>query len=187
MRQAALQEEARAFAEEHRVEPMLAQLGRVIPVGSAVSGLMVWRDLDYGVDAPGLQPARAWSVLAPLAARADSLHYSSQTGERVGETAPYERLYFVLRLAGWKLDLSLWTAGAPHIVEDFPQQLRERLDPETRLVVLRLKDAWHRDPRYPETISAWEIYDAVLEHGVRTLAELDAYLATHGLPIRGVP
>jgi hypothetical protein len=147
---------------------------------------MVWRDLDYGVDAPGLRPDRAWQVLAPLAARANSLHYEDETGKGVAETKPYERLYFVLRLAGWKLDISIWTAGAPATVEELPQQLRERLDPETRLVVLRLKDAWHRDPRYPDTIGGYEIYDAVLEHGVRTLEELDAYLATHGLPSRGV-
>ena len=159
----------------------------MIPVGSAVSGLMVWRDLDYGVDAPGLQPARAWQVLTPLVARADSLHYEDETGDRVRETKPYERLYFVLRLVGWKLDVSIWTAGAPGTVEEHPRRLRERLDPETRLVVLRLKDAWHRDPRYPETVGAWEIYDAVLEHGVRTLEELDAYLAARGLPSRGAP
>jgi len=159
----------------------------VIPIGSAVSGLMVWRDLDFGVDAPGLQPTRAWSVLAQLAARADSLHYANETGDRVGETAPYERLYLVLRLSGWKLDLSLWTAGAPPIVEEHPRRLREGLDLETRLVVLRLKDAWCGDPLYPETISAWEIYDAVLEHGVRTLEELDAYLTALGLPSRGAP
>ena len=146
---------------------------------------MVWRDLDYGVDAPGLRPARAWQVLAALAARADSLHYEDETGERVAETKPYERLYFVLRLAGWKLDISVWTAGAPATVEELPRQLRERLDPETRLVVLRLKDAWHRDPRYPDTIGGYEIYDAVLDHGVRTIEELDDYLEAHGLPSRG--
>jgi hypothetical protein len=147
---------------------------------------MVWRDLDYGVDAPGARSADAWPLLAPLVARADSLHYANETGERVGETAPFERLYFVLGLAGWKLDISVWTTGAPPTTEEFPQRLR-RLDTQTRLVVLRLKDAWYRDPRYPETVSAWEIYDAVLEHGVRTLEELDEYLAARGLPVRGAP
>jgi hypothetical protein len=159
----------------------------VIPIGSAVSGLMVWRDLDYGVDAPGARPEDAWPVLAPLVARADSLHYANETGERIGETAPYERLYFVVLLAGWKLDVSVWTAGAPPALEELPQRLLEELDPELRLVVLRLKDAWHSDPRYPETVSAWEIYGAVLDHGVRALEELDAYLVAHGLPSRGAP
>ena len=51
--------------------------------------------------------------------------------------------------------------------------------------MLRLKDAWHRDPRYPDTIGGYEIYDAVLDHGVRTIEELDDYLEAHGLPSRG--
>jgi hypothetical protein len=57
--------------------------------------------------------------------------------------------------------------------------------PESRLAILRLKDVWHRLPHYPGVVSAWEIYDAVLNDDVRTLDELDAFLAARGLPTRG--
>lgn len=53
------------------------------------------------------------------------------------------------------------------------------------MAILRLKDFWHRLPHYPDVVSAWEIYDAVLNHGVRTLDELDAFFAARGLPTRG--
>jgi len=59
-----------------------------------------------------------------------------------------------------------------------------RLDQELRLTILRLKDHWHREPSYPETVGGFEIYDAVLNHGVRTLEELDHYLSERALPPR---
>jgi hypothetical protein len=40
---------------------------------------------------------------------------------------------------------------------------------------------------YPEIVGAYEIYDAVLHHGVRTLDDLDRYLAERGLPTRAAP
>jgi hypothetical protein len=37
---------------------------------------------------------------------------------------------------------------------------------------------------YPDVVSAWEIYDAVLHHQVESLDELDDYLAARGFPTR---
>jgi hypothetical protein len=138
---------------------------------------MVWRDLDYGVDASGCSSPEVWQALQPLVAGCDALRYANETGARVGETAPYERHYFVFRIGGWKLDVSAWAAGAPESLERFQQELVARLDDETRLVILRLKDAWHVSAAYPDVVGGFEIYEAVLDRGVRTLAELDADFA----------
>jgi hypothetical protein len=75
-------------------------------------------------------------------------------------------------------------AASPDGVEEWQRTLAERLDEETRLAILRLKEAWRDFPAYPYTVGGYEICVAVLEHGVRTLDELDAYLARHGLPTR---
>jgi hypothetical protein len=50
------------------------------------------------------------------------------------------------------------------------------LTQETRLTILRLKDEWHRRPNYPDVVSATNIYDAVLSHGVKSPAEFETYL-----------
>jgi hypothetical protein len=176
-RQDALQAEARQFVAEHRLVELLAPLGRVIPVGSAVTGLMVWRDLDYTVDARGAVATAVWEALRPLLHRCQALVYADETGERAAETAPFERHYFVLRIDGWKLDISVWTNGAPGEVERYQKALVARLDDESRLAILRLKEAWHRRPEYPEVVGGFEIYEAVLEHGVRTPEELERHLA----------
>jgi hypothetical protein len=176
-REDVLQAEARQFAADRDLANLLARLGRVIPVGSAVTGLMVWRDLDYTVDADGVTAKAVWGAVRPLLERCHRLVYADETGDRVAETAPYERHYFVFRIDGWKLDVSIWTNGAPAEVERYARQLAERLDDETRLAILRLKDAWHTRPEYPEIVGAFEIYEAVLEHGVRTPEQLERHLA----------
>ena len=160
-RQAALQAEARAFLATHRIEERLALAGSVLLVGSYTTGLMVWRDLDVCVDARGLDREGAWHLVRPLVHAADRVHY-----ERFEEQDD-RRHYFVLRLEGWKLDLSLFTAGIPPEVEAFQERLLRRLDDEMRLLLLRLKEAWWTRPEYPEVVSAFEIYEAVL-NGVRT-------------------
>jgi hypothetical protein len=137
---------------------------------------MVWRDVDFGVDAPALTADAAWETMRPLLGRCASLHYANEHEER--------RHYFVMRIEGWKVDVSLWFAGLPPAVEAFQVELPARLTRESRLAILRLKDFWRRLPAYPEVVSAWEIYDALLNYEVRTLDELDVFLAARGLPTR---
>lgn len=175
-RQAELQAEARAFVERLGLLPLLGSVGRVVPLGSAVTGLMVWHDLDFGVDATGLTADGAWEALRPLLPCCTALHYLHEPEG--------SRHYYVMRIDGWKVDLSVWTAGLPPEVEEFQRRLIGRLSDLSRLTLLRLKSAWCTSPAYPETVSAWQIYDAVLEHGVETLAELDRYLAARGYPTR---
>jgi hypothetical protein len=175
-RQAELQRDAATFVRELGLIEILGRAGRVLPLGSAVTGLMVWRDVDFGVDAPGLTADAAWKTMHPVLGRCSSLHYANDDDER--------RHYFVMEIDGWKVDVSMWFAGLPPAVEAFQAELPARLTPESRLTILRLKHSWHHLPDYPEIVSAWEIYDAVLNHDVETLDDLDAFLEARGLPTR---
>ena len=169
-RAAALRAEGRAFLDRHAVEPRLAQAGSVVLVGSIVTGLMVWRDLDVCVDARGLTRPAAWDLVRPLVDAADRVRY-----EHLDEPDD-RRHYFVLRVDGWKLDLSLFTDGIPPEVDEFQRELLGRLaDDELRITILRLKELWHTRPEYPEIVGGYEICRAALD-GVRTPHELDVYL-----------
>jgi len=187
-RQDALQVEAERLVEQLALTEMLQRAGRVERLGSSVSGLMVWRDLDFGVSCGRLSPERAWETIMPLAVhpRTTRLEYRNE----IGRLAPPElrgcgRYYFVVRHETdaneeWKVDVSLWSPESPpglHAVE-----LRRRLTPETRLAILWIKDAWHRLPSYPDLVSGMDIYDAVLQHGVRTPEQFASYLRQRGLP-----
>jgi hypothetical protein len=171
---------------------LLGQLGYVEHLGSSVSGLMVWRDIDFAVRCRDLTPGRAWDALRPLLAqpRLMRLNYWNEAGERspTGWAAD-QRDYFVVYVASaagdeWKIDLSLWLSDAPrpHLAQ--LDDLRRRLTDETRLAILWIKDVWHRLPSYPEEVSGVDVYDAVLEHGVRTPDEFAVYLRQRGRPTR---
>jgi hypothetical protein len=180
-RQGSLQREAAEVMRDLRVEETLGRVGRVVAVGSFVTGLMVWRDLDFVVDASGLTTGAAFEVMSPLLARSRAAHYENDT--ELG------RHYFVLRIPWrddreWKLDVSLFLAGIPPDLEASQDELRERLTDATRATILMLKDAWCAEAMYPEVVGGFEIYDAVLNSGVLNLDQLDAYLRERGLPAR---
>jgi hypothetical protein len=160
-RQAALQAEARSLIARHRLDETLRRLGRVVPIGSFVTGLMVWRDLDYCVE---LERDDVWAVLLPLLERCDAAEYVRLP----------ERHSFVLRLDGWKVDLSLWRGGMPDDVVPYPMGL----DDETRLLLLRLKARWIERHPDEEPIWSFELYEAVLQDGARTIDEVERALTS---------
>lgn len=187
--QAELQAEAREVIAELDLLTMLGRLGTTQQVGSSVSGLMVWRDLDFIVVAPGLSITRAFETLWPLVThpRIVELHYRNEQGPRSPSgRSEDDRFYFVIHYqtpAGnvWKIDLSLWLADGPRNLLAPAEELARRLTAETRLAILWIKDVWHRLPVYPYEVGGTDVYQAVLEYGVRTPTEFEAYLRQRGL------
>lgn len=191
-RQGELQAEAVTVVRELGLPGLLTPLGPVEQIGSSVSGLMVWRDIDLGVRCHDLTPGRAWATMLPLLTkpRVVALDYRNETGDRSPSGLPADqRYYFVLRYEAkadreWKIDLSLWLSDAPRNQLGQTEQIRRRLTDETRLAILWIKEVWHTLPEYPYEVGGTDVYDAVLEHGVRTPSEFDAYLRERGMPSR---
>jgi hypothetical protein len=95
-RQRALQREAAAFMSDLRIEQTLSRLGPVLGVGSAFTGLMVWRDLDLVVDAGDATASVAFEAMQPLLGRCRETRYELTLNPR--------RHYFVgMRLARGRL------------------------------------------------------------------------------------
>jgi hypothetical protein len=191
-RATALQSDAETLIHTLALRELLEGLGPIELVGSVVSGLMVWRDIDVCVDCPDLSPERAWDGLRPLLIdpKLTRLDYRNETGERTVDGDPTDqRLYVVLRYeaepgVAWKIDLSLWTVAAPTAPGELLAELQQDLTDETRLAILWIKDVWHRLPVYPYEVGGFEVYDAVLHHGVRTPEGFDHFLRQRGLPGR---
>ncbi len=55
-----------------------------------------------------------------------------------------------------------------------------RLTTETRVAILRIKQAWDVRPEYGKSVRGVDVYDAVLDHGVRSLEEFEKYWASFG-------
>jgi hypothetical protein len=138
---------------------------------------MVLRDLDIMFDAPD---ATATTILTGLTALSHRVGFDTvdlrdeRTDRRPTPRLTDARFYAVLRLSNaWKVDLTFWlhVIDRPHVADAL--RLRD-ISEDQRRTILRLK---FKCPGYPETVSATDIYTAVLEHGVRTLLELDNYLS----------
>jgi hypothetical protein len=191
-RQDALQAEARRVVAELDLLPLLSRVGRVEQVGSSVSGLMVWRDLDFTVLCRDLTAERAFAAIRPLLAhpRLTGLDYRNQTGRRAPPVIRGDERYFFAAhwetAAGddWKIDLSFWLSDAPRDYLPDTERLKRHLTDETRLAILWIKDVWHRLPTYPDQGGAFDVYEAVLRGGVRTPEQFDAYLRARGVPGR---
>ena len=192
-RQDALQAEATRVVSDLDLVAQLGRAGLAEQVGSSVSGLMVWRDIDFTVTSPGMTTERAWAVMQPIVSnpRVTRVAYSNEIGHLNQSGQRFDdRHYFILHYETndgdeWKIDITFW-------VVDGPRHHRTRalaylgLARQQRVRILWLKDIWHRLPTYPYQVGGTDIYDAVLEHGVCTPEELDAYLIERGMPSRVV-
>lgn len=188
-RQHRLQNEAQHVLEELNLIELLSQAGHVKQTGSTTLGLMVWRDIDLQVSNTNLSIAQAFTLLHPLLThpRVKQVRYLHQS-DHFKLTGLDDRYLFMIYyepegLPEWKLDISFWL-GEGIRPEPVQETIERQLTPETRLTILQLKDVWYQLPTYRVTVSSIDIYDAVLQHGVRTLAEFDDYLAQRGKPTR---
>jgi hypothetical protein len=183
-RQAILQAEAHQVLVDLDLLARLSHLGHAEHIGSSVSGLMVWRDIDVGARCPNPSADRVFETLRPILTHPGvrEVLYREETGPRSPSGQPEDqRFYFVIRYetaAGnlWKIDVSVRLSDAPRNQLAHLEYLAQHLTRETRLAILWIKDIWHRLPTYPDSVSGIDIYDAVLEHGVRTPEQFETYL-----------
>ncbi|TCC11470.1 hypothetical protein [Kribbella soli] len=157
-----LVERAQALQAEAQQLFTRLDLGTAFPwkpvlIGSALSGLMVDRDLDVMFDAPDATSATILTGLITLDRRVElrSVDFRDERADRRPTPAiTDERFYAVLHTDNWKIDLTFWlhVVGRPHV----PDALRlKRASAEQRQRILKLKDA------NPERDSS-AIYAAVL-------------------------
>ena len=161
-----------------------ADVGPVRVMGSVVSGLMVWRDLDVGVlVGADFGPAEMVRVLGRLldAPGVVGVDLRDERGDRTPAERRDERYHVTLHVEDqqghlWYLDLSLFLFDLHDHVADWHVALRDTVTTDERAAVLRIKDVWHRRPEYPDEVGGWDVYQAVLHHGVRTAAQFGAWL-----------
>ena len=146
-RQNLLQAEARQVLAELDLMTALSRLGHAEHVGSSVSGLMVWRDLDVSVRCPQPSADRVFETVRPIMThpRVNEVLYREETGPRSPSgQAAYQRYYFVVRYVSaaghlWKIDISVWLTDAPRNQLSHLDYLARHLTDETRLAILWIK------------------------------------------------
>ena len=182
--QNALQSEARAVMADLDLLALLGRSGTPVHTGSSALGLMVRRDIDVTTTCPALDAAAVFDLGRPLAAhpRVRQLTFRNDTGHWRTEDEYPDGLYWLVEYvseagATWTLDLWFIAEGTTQHDLEHMKTLPGRLDDETRAAILRIKSAMHERPE-AERVSGYSVYEAVLDHGIRTPDEFLRYLET---------
>ena len=183
-RQQQLQLEAAAVLKDLEIIELLSVVGRAVQVGSVALELMVWREIDLTVLCPRLDLEQIFELGARLAShpRVRGLQFRNDTGDWNQDPNYPDGLFWEIdyvseSASGWEMDIwfiheSTRQPDMLHLEDFLP-----RLTDETRLAILTIKDVWRRTPLYGSSVSSYDCYMAVLDHGVRTIDEFEAYLA----------
>ena len=178
----------RAVGRRRDAESVLADLelvrkwerfGRVVLVGAFAYDLLVDPDIDMEIYCPDLKLGHGFQVLGECAAnhRVTKARFSNELAGRD------KALYWQLRYrqddgTEWKIDM--WSATEeydPPRGEDFVQPMRASLTPETRRIILELKELRPQDSSLQ--CPSIDLYRAVLADDVRTAEDMHNWLETH--------
>lgn len=189
-RQSALQLEAAALLDELGQAGIFTDIGPLEVMGSYISNLMCWRELDVGLlVGPDYGPQDVLHLITRVMELPGvvGFDYRDERADRSPTGLVKEERYHVpFRLdrdsGSWCLDLSLWLHDLHENVTAWHEALRESITDEQRAAVLRIKDVWFRLPSYPDQIGGQDIYTAVIDDGVRTPEQFRRWLADRGLP-----
>lgn len=183
-RQDALQFEADEVVADLGLDGLLAAVGLPLRVGSSALGLMVWRDIDLTVLCPRLDLQEVFGLGAQLAAHpcVRGLQFRNDTGHWNTDPLYPDGIFWGVDYrseAGENWELDIWFIHEDTRQPDMRhlETIPTRLTPETRLAILTLKDVWRRTPDYGKQVSSYDVYTAVLDHGARSLADFERYLA----------
>jgi hypothetical protein len=184
LRQDRLQVEAKEVLAELDRSGLFVDLGPPTMAGSYVSGLMVWRELDIMMlGGPHFSPHDVLRLLHTIITIPGviSFEYHDERGSRrPTEAIRDERYHLPITVqrgtTTWRIDLTVWLHDPHANITTWHESVRDTITDEQRLAVLRIKDVWHQRPEYPDHVSGVEVYNAVLNDGVRTPEQFGAWL-----------
>lgn len=191
-RSAKLSRDAETVLADLGLPRLFERVGRPVRIGSTSFGLALMPDIDLGILCPDLDAGAIWDILRPLAEhpRVKRLRWTDERGPFNSTGKPQDEGIYCgvhVRRNGanvgehWKLDCWFFPDAVPR-----PElSIRNRLlaaSREERLAILQLKDAAIQDGRYGPNgdIHGIQVYQAVLDRGVRDYSEFVKVLASGG-------
>lgn len=181
-RQDELQALADAVVADLGLDRSLSALGEPVRTGSSALGLMVVPDIDITVACPSLDADAVVEFAGVLARheRVRVVQFRKDHGRWNTEPDAYpDGLYVGLKYRpekdGPEWNADIWFVDEPDRQPDLVhvRTLPERITPEARAAILLIK---HSRPDY----RSFDVYRAVLDDGVRTPGDYDAWRVTHG-------
>ena len=151
---------------------LLEAYGEPHVTGSYALELMTWRDLDIYVVRDDLDRNAFFELGGRIATLLEPhrMHYRDETLEHTPglPRGIYWGIYLGdERKGAWKIDIWASPRADFEPAKRYCDRILERLTPETREAILAIKSACWQHPEYRRTFSSADIYEAVLQHGVK--------------------
>ncbi|MFS8051025.1 hypothetical protein [Rhizobium sp. BR 314] len=186
-----LQAQADQVVRALQLNECFSVLGQPVRVGSSAMGLMVRRDIDITVicaklDADALE---AFSALGAgfmrMTEQVVAVRFRNDCGQWNREPEKYpDGLYLWLSVQGpdrtmWTIDI--WLVDQPERQPDIAhvRTLIPRLTDGDRETILRIKTALAEAPQNGASIPSALVYEAVMDHGIDTIAEFENWYREH--------
>jgi hypothetical protein len=175
-----LRTEADLLLDRHGVLDILRQYGTPHISGSYAMQLMTWRDLDIYLAMPQVTIDRFLELGQRLAVALSPRKASYTDHLNFPPTEGIPGLYWGIHTrqlndGGWKIDLWGVTAevAAKRIADC--NRMCASMTEEMRRSVLAIKHVVCRNPRYRDTVTSQDVYDAVSVGGATTVDEFWLY------------
>lgn len=174
--------EANKILYDHGLLRILGKYGNPVPTGSYVLGLMTWRDLDIYIETDEVTESKFFQLGSEVASalKPQRMHYRNEFLGRTPELPVgfYWGIYVtgLVSIEEWKIDL--WAIDSEQrksLQEDF-DKLRASINEESRLIILEIKNHFYTHPEYRRKFGSVDIYQAVIEEGVKSVEEFAGWL-----------
>jgi hypothetical protein len=164
---------------------ILTEYGEINIVGSYALRLMAWRDLDIHLVRGHIERksffelgGRIANLLSP-----HRMHYRDQT--IISTEGLPAGLYWGVYLGderdgAWKIDIWMTDSNDFRATRQYTERINRRLSVANRRTIIDIKTACWRHPQYRKGFSSVDIYDAVLDHGIRSIDEFWNFLRSRG-------
>jgi hypothetical protein len=176
-----IKEEAGEMLHQRGLLDILNSYGKPYVSGSYALDLMTWRDLDIYVATELIDGQRFFQLGNELckALSPARMHFRNELISKTDglPNGLYWGIYLGNEREGaWKIDVwAVCDEECDRLIK-YAGAIREKLNVDSRDVILSIKSQCWQDPEYRRNYSSTDIYDAVLTHGVRDLQGFWQYL-----------
>lgn len=188
---AVIRAQAESLLVEKGIASLLQSTGTLHFAGSYALNLMTWRDLDLQLDPKeGLDPTAIYMFLLSALSADPQLH-EAKFFRFLGDYKPhylrghaFQFVFDTPSLGGiWKLDVWVLPSAEIESNQSYLAQLNERLTPETRALILKLKTELMQATGQVPKGGSRHLYEAVLMENLRDRAAIFDYLKRHKVPL----
>lgn len=187
-----LQKEAVEILDKLNLLDFLSKLGNAKIVGSFALGLMTWKDIDIDLTVDELKENNYFQAVQYLFSNPEVKRLILSDNRILSEKLKAQgipgSMYLGVFAKGkedseWKIDIRFVKDSLVR-AEKYIEEIQNKLNDENREIILEIKSEICAHPKYiNKEIFGVDVYDAVLDAGVKNFDDFKKYLEDKGIII----